>query len=408
METIVQKLNTNELSILRAVYESGPISRVRLAQRLRLTRATVTNNVNKLKSLNLVTIVGKGNTRAGRGRKEVLLAFNADAGFVISIHIALDYVSYGIVNLHGKILQKKITFFQQGEQPEKILDSVCQDVLVMVSGLNVSSRVVGVGVALPGIVDYKQGLVRERTAPGWQNFAVQEYIQHQLGYTVYVENDVKTLTLGEYQFGTGRDVKDLICLWLENGIGAGIMLNGLLIRGTTASAGEIGFSEFFPEASLQKSILINDQPRFWGDVLSFTNIKKSIQRGLEEGWTSILSEHATIEDFITAVKEGDPLGLYIFKLFSRIVGTVCCNLIYAFNPKVLVLSGPLFRQLPKMSDEVNRHLERAPLRTPVEAVELKTSILGEDGISVGCAALVLEKLFHNVETDVYWPVKSSA
>ena len=133
--------------------------------------------------------------------------------------------------------------------------------------------------------------------------------------------------------------------------------------------------------------------KFWGDILSSTNLTATIQRGLAQGWQSSLSDKATISDFAGAVEAADPLGLYVFKLLARVIGVVCCNLVYAFNPKVLVLSGPLFRQMPQLSDDVRTHLNNGMLRTPIEAVELKTSTLGEDGVTIGGAALVLDHLF---------------
>ena len=188
-----------------------------------------------------------------------------------------------------------------------------------------------------------------------------------------------------------------MCLWLENGIGAGLMIEGRLIRGATASAGEIGFNEFFPEIPLKQSIFIEGQPKCWGDVLSFANIRNSIKRGIKEGWKTTLKPDAKISDFIQAVETGDPLALFIIQIIGKVVSTVCRNLVYTFNPQTLVMSGRLFHQLPMLADEIRRYLKNSSLKKPMEAVEIKTSILGQNGMIIGAVALVLEHLFRTSE-----------
>lgn len=391
-------LNQNELRVFRAVYENGPTSRVKVALGLNLTRAAVSMITKRLSEFGLILEVGKGTALNGRGRREVLLNVNPDAGFIISIHIALGYLSYGLVNLAGKIIRKKVYTYPFGSSPETVLNGLDEKLNLMLQETKVDKKVVfGVGVAIPGIINYEEGNFREKTLEGWQNFPLRSHLEELLNEKVYIENDVKTNTLGEFQFGTSRYVRDMVCLWLEDGIGAGIITDGRLLRGVTASAGEIGFNEFILDMPRTKSILITTRPKFWGEILSVSNIKKTIQRGLAEGWNSVLSENADINDFVHAVEISDPLALYILRLLGDVLAKVGANLIYAFNPQVLLLSGPLFHRLPQLIDEIRSHFNKFYLQSPIEAIELKTSILGEDGVTIGCAALVLEHLFKGSE-----------
>jgi predicted NBD/HSP70 family sugar kinase len=327
-----------------------------------------------------------------------LLNVNPDAGFIVSLHIALGYLSYGLVNLAGKIIRKKIFTYPFGSAPHTVLDELDKKLNQILEETQIDKKVIfGVGVAIPGIINYEEGNFREKTLEGWQNFPLRSFLEDLLNEKVYIENDVKTNTLGEFQFGTSRYVRDMVCLWLEDGIGAGIINDGRLLRGVTSSAGEIGFNEFILDMPRTKSILIASRPRFWGEILSVSNIKKTIQRGLAEGWNSILTENADINDFVHAVEISDPLALYILRLLGEVLAKVGANIIYSINPQVLLLSGPLFHRLPQLIDEIRSHLNKFYLQSPIEAVELKTSILGEDGVTIGCAALVLEHLFKGSE-----------
>ncbi len=388
-------LNANEIRVLRTVYESGPVSRVSLSRMLNLTRGMITLITKQLLTLGYVAEVGKGMSTRNRGRREVLLHVQPNAAYIISIHIALRYISFGIVNLNGEIIAKQMITFQYSASPASVLEPMFNDLeKLLKEKVNDSKLILGVGIAIPGIIKYKEGIACERTLTGWENFKLREYVENRLGYPVFLENDVKTITLGEYQFGTGNHVRNMVCLWLEDGIGSGIINNGRIIRGVTSSAGEIGFCEFILNMPSKKSILSSEQPRFWGDLVSFTNIKAAIKQGLDEGWTSILTKQASIDDFIRAIDSGDPLALYIIRLLGQVVGKVCLFLIYSFNPQVLLLSGPLFHRAPLLVDEIRKKINTGVLCAPIDAVDIRTSRLGEDGVTIGCAALVLDQMLN--------------
>lgn len=396
MLNVKKYLSQTELSVLRTVYETGPISRVKVARNLNLTRATVTIIIKKLKELDLILEVGKGSSTDRRGRREVLLAVNPEAGFVLSAHIALSYFSVGILDLMGKVIEKESRSFQINSSPQSVLAPISEIFHKIIAKHNIQKqKIFGVVVAIPGVINYKEGFVREITLKGWQGFELKKYLEDQFDVKVLIENDVKTYTMGEFYFGTGMHINNMVCLWLGDGIGAGIINNGKLIRGVTSSAGEIGFNEFILEQPANKSILTAGEVGCWGDVLSLTNIKATIKRGLAEGWKSNLKEDAKIADFVNAIETGDPLGLYIFRLLSHVLGTIGLNLIYTFNPELLLISGPLVYQLPQLAGEVRTHIRRGQLRAPIESVEIKTSILGENGILIGGVALMLDYLFEN-------------
>lgn len=391
---LIEELSQNELRLFRAIYEKGPISRVRLARGLNLTRAAVTILIKRLRHIGLIIEVGKGSSGDRRGRREVLLTINPDAGIIMAVHISLSHVHYGLVNLNGRIIVKDKKPLSETTDPEAILNLVLKELKTMLARhCKDSERIFGIGVAIPGIINYRSGVVREKASPGWEGFDLKKFFEKKLHLKVFVENDAKALTLGEFHFGMGRHVNDMVCLWSKDGIGAGIIHDGRLVRGYSSSAGEIGFNEFILEMPLNRTLLINGRPKCWGDLLSFTNIRASITRGIEEGWTTELRKDSDVADFIEAFKIDDPLAVYIFTLLSRVLGTVSCNLIYSYNPQVLVLAGPLFEQIPRLTLEVKKHLDKGILRTPLDSVDLKTSMLGEDGILIGCAGLHLEYIF---------------
>lgn len=384
-------LTASERQTLGLILDAGPISRVKIAQKLKLTRAAVTLAVQHLQQNGFIIEAGKGEIKAGR--REVLLAGNPDSGLFFSVHFALKYTTIGLVNLNGNILFKTRLDLDSENPAEAIVDKVVQVIKNHIVEENISrDRIWGIGVSLPGIVDQEKGMALESTLKGWENFAIKDALNSQFNCPVIVENDVKTLTLAEFKYSTGLDVNNMICLWMEDGIGAGIVINGRLFRGYSSSAGEIGFNEFIRPPLNGKSLLTFNKPRFWGDILSFSTIQSAVQKGIDEGWRSVLGRDISIDDFVNAVSGSDPLAMHIFRLLGEVLGAVCCNLIYTFNPQVLLLSGPLFRHLPGLADIVHKHLSKAHLRQPVEAASIRISNLGEDSITMGGAMLLIEHL----------------
>lgn len=396
MLNLKNDLTQNELSALRIIYEAGPISRVKIAEKLFLTRAAISLIAKKLQDLDLILEVGKGASGQRRGRREVLLTVNPAAGFVITVHIALRFYKIGLVDITGNVIDRETHSFEQGSLPNDILPKLTEHLSQIIDRNNLKKeKIFSISIAIPGVVNYERGFVREITLKGWQGYELADYIEEKFDIKVLIENDVKTYTLGEFQFGTGRHANNMICLWLGDGIGAGIIMDGHLLRGKSSSAGEIGFNEFVFDSSPNKSILIENNPKCWGDALSINNIKETIKRGIRDEWHTNLKKDAQISDFVSAVEAGDPLGQYIFRLMSQMLGKISRNILYTFNPEILLLSGPLLYQLPRLASEVRSHLTDCIFKSPIENIEIRTSMLGENGILMGGVALMLNYLFNN-------------
>lgn len=396
MRNIRENLSGNEVRVLKRVYDFGPISRASLARQLQLSRASITLVAKRLIALNLLIEVGKGDTTERGGRKEVLLMVNPQSGYVLSIQIERDFSKVGLLYLNSNIIFSETLFYSNGSSPQHVFESIFQFVQNAFAEYRIDQeKILGIGVGLPGIIDYQSGMLREAETNSWQGFPIKETLQQMFELPVFIENDVKTLTLGEYQFGAGRHDRDLVCIWVGNGIGAGIIVDGHLLRGVTSSAGEIGYNELYFDISGMRSLLTSGiSPKDWGEILSLSSIKRAIRQGLQDGWKSTLLPTASIADFLRAAEENDPLAVHIAKLYGNLLGKVCTNLIYCFNPPLLVLHGALFYNTSLIANEVRRHVAHGILRSPVEAVEIQASKLAENAVLVGAAALVFDYYFH--------------
>ena len=107
----------------------------------------------------------------------------------------------------------------------------------------------GVGIGCPALLDLDRGvLMNVPNIPGnWPEIPFQDILRERLGMPVFPINDVRAITLGEYQFGAGRGVDNLVCYAIGTGIGGGVVINGQLVLGLSGSAGELGHQVVEPD-----------------------------------------------------------------------------------------------------------------------------------------------------------------
>ncbi|MCI0512908.1 ROK family transcriptional regulator [candidate division KSB1 bacterium] len=385
----------NELRVLQAVCKEGLISRASLAKRLKLSRAAITGITHRLENRQLLVEVGKGTSTQRGGRRQVLLALNATAGTILAIEIEREFARFGLLNMNAQIIQQDLLTYLPATPPMFILPPILEKLRTMLQQHNIrNENLLGIGVGIPGILNYKMGSISEAfTLHSWRGFALRHFLEQELGTPAFIENNVKALTLGEHLFGNGRNVSDLVSFWVGDGIGAGIIVNGKLLHGATSSAGEIGYNEYSLDQHNICSTLVHKNQRDWGDLISHSTLRAGIQRGIETGWTTQLTTDGRVEEIITAAEIGDPLALHLLKGLGTLIGTVCANLILCLNPPVLILNGLLFSRTALVANAVRQRVAQGILRSPVEGIEIRTGLLGENAVLIGAAALVLEDLF---------------
>jgi predicted NBD/HSP70 family sugar kinase len=191
--------------------------------------------------------------------------------------------------------------------------------------------------------------------------------------------------LGELIFGAGRNVRDAVYLWLGDGIGAGLMIDGRLHHGFTSSAGEIGYNSVVqPSQARTSALLLNNGQQDVGDVLSEANIARALG----------LSSSRTMRSGITArLQSRDQQADQVLREIGDVVGELCITLVNTLNPEAILLGGDLFWHVAPLVEAVEEKVKRDVLGVPAEAVRISVSALKEDGVLLGSVGHVLFDLF---------------
>ncbi len=387
----------NEVSVLRIVRDEGPISRSEVARKMDVSKVIIGGIVKRLLETNILFEIGKGDSTVQGGRRPVMLEFNANAGLGVGIEVHLHRANILITNMNAEILHESTVNFTDNTNPKAILKRIVRTIDKMVGDEEKMNSILGVGLALPGMIDYDEGSIRSsHSLKDWEGFPLKAFLEDALDTKVYIENDVKTITLGEYHWGAGQDARNVVYIWLGEGIGAGIIINGDIYRGITASAGEIGYTEVSARGIKggKFPILYRGQHLF-GEILTTRNLVSSLQEAVDSNGQSTLltKSDISLNSIAAAERKGDQLAREALKEFGQILGVLTLSVINLFNPELIIMGGPVIDKCPLVLDEAAQRAKADVLLLPAEIVKIKAGALKSRAGTLGAVGMVLQDLF---------------
>jgi len=389
----------NELNILRFIKDFGPLSRAQLSKKYKISKATVSEIVAKLLETGFVKEVGMGKSSKVGGRKPILLEFNPLSGYALGLEIKRDHARIALTDLNARIHRHDTIHYPRGTDLITILKRIFEyiDEYQNIKWVRYG-QAMGIGVAIPGLVDYKRGFILESDShKNWEGVEIASIIEERFNIETVIENDVKAITFGECRFGNGRNSRDMVFLWIGDGIGAGIVINGDLYRGVSASAGEVGYFDvgYAIRDGAEFRRLSRNGHRNFGDILSQSVLISAARKGIKENVkTELCLENLGTDEIFIKAQEGDPLALEIVSEYAGLVGLLCINLINTLNPEVLLIGGEPFAYNPFLLELIRERINKDALHTPIMAVRLQHAALKECAAVLGAVGLVLDDIFY--------------
>ncbi|MFD9498305.1 ROK family transcriptional regulator [Streptomyces sp. NPDC060035] len=229
----------NDRLALRLLQQDGPLTATQLKTLTGLSRPTVADLVERLQDAGLVRVVGESGSDR-RGPNARLYGIVADRAHLAALDVRTDSVAVVVADLLGVTLAEATLPIGSDTGTEPAVEQA-------VALLERTARAAGpaplhsVGIGAPGLIDPVSGELRDTTGlPAWHRGLVK-VLQQRLSATVLVENETNLAAVAEHRIGAARDRDTFVLLWLGQGIGAAVMLDGKLRRGASGGAGEIGF-----------------------------------------------------------------------------------------------------------------------------------------------------------------------
>ncbi len=354
----------NRSLVLAHLFHSGPSSRADIARSTRLTRVTVSDLIAELIGEGLVAELGV-RVGGGVGKPATLVGMQTEAFHIVAVDLTDDSALTGaVMSLTSDVIARRTAALngRTGDEAVAVLEGLCRDLLAAAT-----RPVIGVGIGSPGVID-PDGVVVEAPNRGWYGVPLAARLQAALGVPVHVANDANTQALGEYTYGGAGG--SLMVLTIGQGVGAGIVLDGMLVRGRHDAAGEIGHVTVVDERDVRD-----------GDPAPLP-----CACGRSGCLETVLSVPALRRRVAGLSPEAADAAL---ASVGRKLGIALAPVVSALNLAEVVLSGP--REL------VGGALREAALDT-VRArtmpligrdLEMRTASVGEDRALSGAAVLVL-------------------
>ncbi|MDF2721658.1 MAG: Glucokinase [Paenibacillus sp.] len=385
----------NQMAILRSIQVNDTISRQQIARTTRLSNSTISILVGELIASGIVKELGEGESSGGRRSK--LLGINEEGGTILAVDLGSSNITCAIVDLRANIREKRT--IDAPAEPNERLPAVIELLKTMreVGRAKGMDNFLGVGVAVSGFVDPKNGIIISASNMGWKNIHLKKEIEYATGLTTSIDNVAKAGALAEYYYGTGVGADHLLYIEAGSGIGAGFIVNGSLITGLRNAAGEIGHLQMVQNGLVCKCGKI-------GCLETIASGKAIERKAFERREQSALLQSyydrhgkITAEYVFDCAKKDDPAALSIIDEAIEFTAIATANILSMFNPELIVFGGGLANAGAFYLDRITHKLELSLIKDHNKGVQIKLSSLGRNSSILGAATLVIERLFRPIE-----------
>ncbi|OUM97734.1 MAG: hypothetical protein BAA04_12045 [Firmicutes bacterium ZCTH02-B6] len=373
----------NRATVLQAVRDMGPISRADLARLTGFSATSVSRIVEELKGQDLV-VEAPGNLESGPGRPPTLLSLNDRGWFAVAVNVFPDRVHGGLTDLGGRVLADE-TLWVTDPAPEAVLALVGRVVEQLRRDAPNPERVVGIGLAVPGVVDARRGEIRYSPPIGWRAVDVPSVLARYTSLPVVLDNWVSARARAERWFGGATGVDEFVYIHASRGIGASVVRSGGIPPRQTFVSTEFGHVVVNPEG-----------PRC-----------RCGRRGCLEAYASAdaLPRYAgqpdrRPEEILAAARAGDPDARQAVAETLGYLALGIVSLIHMLNPNRMYVDGwPLTDGIDGLAF-LRRAVDERVLEGMKEQVSLEPTRLTEWGPLIGGVALVLDAVLSRGEAHV--------
>ncbi len=388
----------NEVRLLNLIRTQGPISRNELARRSKISKVAVSEIIGRLMEAGYVLEIGKGKSTQKGGKRPTMIKLNPENGYVIGIEIKRRFARIALANMVSEILGVDQVNYDVGTT----IDDGLQKIFDRVDGLLAKHQIercklISIAIGIPGFIDYSKGeLLFADTLRGWANQPLAIRFKERYGVPTILENDVNIIALGEALSGAGVGTSNLVCIWIGEGIGSGIMVDEHLVRGETGNAGEIGYLElghYVTNMNRLKNLYTSQ--RYFGELLSemnlFETLKMKLQWRTNHGPES--NEHQTLEAMLAEGDRGNVMVQEILDEYALPLAIVCMNYIKTINPSSIILSGRVIEHSSYLLEKVRQLVKQSMMNMPFQPSTIMVSKLGDQAGIKGAIALALQTIF---------------
>ena len=373
----------NLSAIVRELHVRGPLSRSDLVGLTGLTRSAIRSLIGEFVEAGLVS-EERAAPLGTPGRPSALVRMNPESAVVLALEISVDSLAAAEVGLGGEVLELVRVDRPRGHSS---VDAVVTDLAELAAEIRARrpahEPLIGVGVAVVGVVRRSDGFVSVAPNLGWHDVPLDERLATALrtDAPISVANDADLGALAELRRGAAVGAEDVLFIHGEVGVGGGLIVGGRPLTGVAGYGGEVGHIPVNANGSACRCGSVGCWETEVGEGALLLRAGHPPGGGRPE-----------VEAVLREARAGSPAALSALDNVGHWLGFGLAGLVNVFDPRLVVLGGLFGRIHPFVARTISSELDRRALPAPRELVTVVPASLGVDAPLLGAAELAFEPL----------------
>ncbi|MDD4870859.1 MAG: ROK family transcriptional regulator [Kiritimatiellae bacterium] len=393
-------LSATEFALVRLLRHRGPTSPNEVADALQLTKPTCARLVVRMANTGWITQAGQN--KSNNGRPSILWDIVPQSAYVAGLTVGVGKMIAAVADLAGNLVTRAERSFGTDAGAEVFADTAVSLLREVLTGAKITSShpLLGVGVTAPGMLDRRQGKLEfcahYRDVDWWRGFPLVSELRAATSAPIFLDYQSNMRTLGEHWFGRNRGIGDMLYISVEmHGVGAGMLVDGQIYRGTGGNAGEFGHMTIEKNGRVCRC-------GSSGCIETYISGKEIVRKSQElrqAGCVSAIFEGLketatpTVRRIIDTAVAGDRTACGILEETGNVLGIGIANLVNLLNPALIVIGGELAGAGDLLLISVSGVVKRRALERQAAEVQIVCADSSPDDMVRGAIATVLHETF---------------
>ncbi len=307
--------------------------------------------------------------------------------WVIGVDLGATKIALGLLNPENQICAYRRIPTHAHEGPQSVVARISQSVTELKDDMPTGTRLAALGICCPGPIDYEAGMIIDPpNMPGLHHTPLRHMLAERLNLPVYLEHDAKAAALGEFHYGAGRGERSMVYIVLGTGVGAAIIIDGQLYRGTHNTAGEVGHITLDRHGALcacgSRGCVETYMSGPW--------LARRYEQALREGHYKTPvpggnSDHMTGKRVAQRAREGDALAKHIITQAGEALGVAVASMAMILDIELYVIGSSVAKCGDLLLEPARKTVPLYAYQSVASRVRIVTTELWNDGPILGCA-----------------------
>ncbi len=393
IEVLERKTYLLAVKMIKYLYFNGALPIASICKGLKMSAPKGVLLINTLIELGVLEKKGFGESNGGR--KPELYGIAEESFYVLAISMDIYQTRMAFFNCSNeKITETRVFEIELNNEMETLKALLLNiDAYFQETGVD-RKAVLGIGLSIPGLVNAENGI--NHTYLNFGKKGLRQLLSEQIQLPVFIENDANAIALASWRSGVARNKENVLVLYLDWGIGLGLILDGKLYRGATGFAGEFSHIPIEEDGEL----CICGKTGCLQTVAAGTALVKLAQKGILDGRHTMMAtlhnkdvNKLSVKDVVDAALNGDQFAISLFSKVGESLGKGIAVLIQLVNPQMIVLAGQMSEADQFLTTPIQQAVNTFTMSQIREQTLIAVSNPGNEIGLYGAMAVAMEDVF---------------